>query len=265
MFLDRRQFHRISPDYPLSILLGEYQRSVVFDFCEGGLSVAGLTARELGEVVPLTFDLPEGNGCIEGRAEVVWTNESGHRTGLHFLGLADSSREQLSKWISARAFTITEKEAIEPPVLTRAIGIALATVLLSSALGLMRHYLRGMRSNLQTKLSTAAPRAPEVPPENTITHVNPSSTTTPLPSPTSRLDLSGFILQVGAMAHEENADALAETLQKRDYPAFVFKRAADRFYRVAVGPYSDEDSSARVERELEKQGLKAFRRRWRPE
>ena len=67
------------------------------------------------------------------------------------------------------------------------------------------------------------------------------------------------------MAHEENADALAEALQKRDYPAFVFKRAADRFYRVAVGPYSDEDSSARVVRELEKQGLKTFRRRWRPE
>jgi PilZ domain len=140
MFLDRRQFHRVSPDYPLSVLLGEYQHSLVFDFCEGGLAVVGLAARELGEVVPLTFDLPEGHGRIEGRTEIVWTNESGHRTGLHFFDLAESPRQQLSDWISAKACTTTEKETIQPLVLTRAIGIALATVLLSSALGFIRYY-----------------------------------------------------------------------------------------------------------------------------
>jgi hypothetical protein len=265
MFLDRRQFHRVSPDYPMSVFLGGHLHSRVFDFCEGGLAVFGLTARELGEVMPLRFDLPEGNGCIEGRAEIVWTNESEHRIGLHFLDLAESSREQLSKWISARACTATEKKGIRPFVLTLAIGIALATVLLSSALGFMRHYLRGMRSNLHIKDSKAAAKAPELPPEHEITSVNPSSATAIFSPPTSRLDLPGFVLQVGAMIHEENADALAQALHRRNYPAFVFKGGIDRFYRVAVGPYSDEDSPARVKSELERLGLKAFRRRWRPE
>ena len=67
------------------------------------------------------------------------------------------------------------------------------------------------------------------------------------------------------MTHEDNADALAVDLQQRNFPAFVYRRGTDRFYRVAVGPYSDEDSPVRVKGELEKQGLKAFLRRWVPE
>jgi cell division septation protein DedD len=67
------------------------------------------------------------------------------------------------------------------------------------------------------------------------------------------------------MRHEANADALAQDLQRKSFPAFVFRRGTDRFYRVAVGPYSEVDSPARVRDDLQKNGLKSFLRPWVPE
>jgi len=76
---------------------------------------------------------------------------------------------------------------------------------------------------------------------------------------------SGVVLQVGAMKLEDNADVLAQELQKKGLPAFVFRHGQDRLYRVAVGPFSDEDATAKVKAKLEKQGLKPIVRRWLPE
>src|ERR1035441_4091271 len=98
MAQDRRQFQRVGLDSPLLVLLDESKYSFLFDLCEEGLAVGGLAARRSYEVITFAFDLPEGNGCIQGRAEIVWTNESERRTGLHFVDVADTSREQLIKW-----------------------------------------------------------------------------------------------------------------------------------------------------------------------
>ena len=81
----------------------------------------------------------------------------------------------------------------------------------------------------------------------------------------STLGDSGLVLQVGAMKLEDNADALAKELQKKNLPAFVFRHGSDHLYRVAVGPYSDEQATARVRARLEKQGLKPILRRWLPD
>jgi cell division septation protein DedD len=74
----------------------------------------------------------------------------------------------------------------------------------------------------------------------------------------------GFVLQVGAMKREGNADSLAQSLQKKKLPAFVFQHG-DHFYRVAVGPFADSGSAARAKTTLEKNGMKAILRRWSPE
>ena len=67
------------------------------------------------------------------------------------------------------------------------------------------------------------------------------------------------------MKYEEHADALAATLNRKNFPAFVFRHYGDRFYRVAVGPYSDLDSSSRAKDELEKQNFRTIIRRWSPQ
>ena len=73
-----------------------------------------------------------------------------------------------------------------------------------------------------------------------------------------------FVLQVGAMAHEENADALAESLRQRNFPVNVSRSGTSRLYRVVVGPYNDVDSTLRVKEQLKKQWFEAFRMAWNP-
>ena len=68
----------------------------------------------------------------------------------------------------------------------------------------------------------------------------------------------------GAMTHEENAMALADSLHQNNFPAFVSRRGTDHFYRVVVGPYSDVDSALRVKEQLKKAGFDAFRTPWNP-
>jgi cell division septation protein DedD len=81
----------------------------------------------------------------------------------------------------------------------------------------------------------------------------------------STLGDPGIVLQVGAMKLEDNADSLARELQKRNLPAFVFRHGSDRLYRVAVGPFSDEQATEKAKTSLEKQGLKPILRRWLPD
>lgn len=64
------------------------------------------------------------------------------------------------------------------------------------------------------------------------------------------------------MTHEENAEAPAESLQQKNFPAFVYRREYDRFYRVFVGPFNDVDSTLRVTEQLKEQGFEAFRTPW---
>jgi len=66
------------------------------------------------------------------------------------------------------------------------------------------------------------------------------------------------------MTHEENAAALAESLQQKNFAAFVSRHENDRFYRVLVGPFSDVDSTLKIKEQLKNQGFEAFRTPWNP-
>jgi cell division septation protein DedD len=63
------------------------------------------------------------------------------------------------------------------------------------------------------------------------------------------------------MARPSDAVALAQALQQKKFPAFVLPPAADRYYRVQVGPYSDAKSAELARQKLESQGFKAIARR----
>jgi len=73
-----------------------------------------------------------------------------------------------------------------------------------------------------------------------------------------------FALQVAAMREEENAKQLEESLQSKNFAAFVSKRPGDHLYRVMVGPYPDNQSARLAQRALEKDGMKSIARRWPP-
>lgn len=67
-----------------------------------------------------------------------------------------------------------------------------------------------------------------------------------------------IVLQVAALSRESDAYALAEALQKKEFPAFVLLPAGDSLYRVQVGPYADAKSAEAARRLLEREGFKAI-------
>jgi len=67
-----------------------------------------------------------------------------------------------------------------------------------------------------------------------------------------------ILLQVAALRHEDDALALAESLQRKKFPAFVQTPGADHYYRVQVGPYADAQSVVIARRGLEHEGFKVI-------
>lgn len=67
-----------------------------------------------------------------------------------------------------------------------------------------------------------------------------------------------YVLQVAALTKENDALALANTLQKKGFPAMVLSPQADKFYRVQVGPYADPKAADSAKKGLEDTGFKAI-------
>jgi len=342
MAQERRRFQRVGLDTPVRVLLDESENGFVLDLCEDGLAVCELGHGAPGEVLPFQFDLPEECGRVEGKAQIIWKSASGHRTGLHFVEMADPCRERLVQWISGQAWTMRldgeereQREAAaagvareaEPPAPAavadaanddrnwmlasaappaggnfeqknsepvtgemlwsdlasepksfRAVGVALVAVLLSVTLGFLLYHSRGTRASARAKENPVTapvpaeqiplPAAPAPSADVAAAAATPAKPAEPaLPAVTNRanrIENAGVVIQVGAMTHEAYADALVKHLKQKNLPAFVFRREGDNFYRVAVGPFTDSNSPAKVKSELEKQGFNPFLRPWAP-
>jgi cell division septation protein DedD len=154
------------------------------------------------------------------------------------------------------------------------IELILAVVLLSWALVYLGYQMGSTRVGRQTagdagsvanSENAAKQPAGEAAPGGFVPSVQASPAVKRESPSALTLGDSGVVLQVGAMKLEDNADGLAQELQKKNLPAFVFRHGQDALYRVAVGPFSDEDATAKVKAKLEKQGLKPIVRRWLPE
>jgi cell division septation protein DedD len=70
-----------------------------------------------------------------------------------------------------------------------------------------------------------------------------------------------IMLQVAAVLHQDDALALAQALQQKKFPAFVITPSADKYYRVQVGPYPDNQSASSARQELEANGFKSIIKR----
>src|ERR1700755_2880501 len=121
MLEERRQLPRLVPSTPLFVSMDDAKSGLLLDLCEGGLAVASLVPRNLDDVVSLTFDLPEGVGHIEAKAQVAWTRDSGHLTGVRFMDLDEVSHQQLSEWIAAgtNLRPAGSEDRDEPVIVTR--------------------------------------------------------------------------------------------------------------------------------------------------
>jgi DedD protein len=70
-----------------------------------------------------------------------------------------------------------------------------------------------------------------------------------------------IVLQIAALTRQGDALAMADELQQKRFPAFVVTPTSDNFYRVQVGPYSDERAADAAKATLDKAGFKAITKR----
>jgi cell division septation protein DedD len=151
----------------------------------------------------------------------------------------------------------------------RLVGLSLAAVLLLLVVLPLRHYSQRAGTSQKGRETATEPNLPGLSSKISATPTSDPGPTPDHPAPTSNpapsLDHSAFVLQVGAMVHEEYANAVAESLRRMNFPAYVSNRSTDGFHRVVVGPYHGVDAALRAKTELEKRGFQAIRREWKPQ
>jgi DedD protein len=76
-----------------------------------------------------------------------------------------------------------------------------------------------------------------------------------------KMGKGAIVVQVAALARQSDALHMADVIQEKQIPAFVVTPASDNFYRVQVGPYTDEKSAEVAKRALEQLGFKPIIKR----
>jgi cell division septation protein DedD len=76
--------------------------------------------------------------------------------------------------------------------------------------------------------------------------------------PAPSVSKGSYVLQVAALRTDADAMAVANDLRKKKFPAFVLAPQGDKYYRVQVGPYTDEKSVQGAKKGLESAGFKAI-------
>ncbi len=108
----------------------------------------------------------------------------------------------------------------------------------------------------------ASSSAPAAKPLNAKARVEPAPVPVPVKSTKTTappLIPSGTILlQVAAVSRQDDALSIASSLQEKHFPATVLTPHKDKFYRVQVGPYKDQNSADAAKKGLESAGFKAF-------
>jgi septal ring-binding cell division protein DamX len=153
---------------------------------------------------------------------------------------------------------------LERHAIRRLTGLVLTVVTVCSALVFLGYHSGSRSAYRRTRTLAAAATTADSHARGQVEATKLSPATNPSSSTFPPLKVPGFVLQVGAMTNESNAQALSEALQRNNFPAFVFKRSTDRFYQVNVGSFADADFAAVVKRKLQKKGFKSILRYWSP-
>lgn len=107
------------------------------------------------------------------------------------------------------------------------------------------------KSNAPDDTLRSAP--PAARPVSTAVKTRPSKT-----GASSAIPAGAYSLQVAALRRESDAVGLASHLKKKGFPAFVTAPQGDKYYRVQVGPYSDQKSADAARKGLEGAGFRAI-------
>lgn len=104
----------------------------------------------------------------------------------------------------------------------------------------------------------AAAAPPPSKPVNAKTPVASAPAHTKTTTSAPLIPSGAYLLQVAALAQQDDAIALASSLQKNHFAAYVQPPQKDKYYRVQVGPFKDQKTADAAKKGLESAGFKAF-------
>lgn len=117
---ERRQSLRVAVQAAVSISLEDKSvvEGIMLDLSTGGMDVLAAKPLASGAAVRVSFQLPEG-GDIEASTSVAWSTANG-QTGLRFLEMDQTMREQMGDWLAVRSHDALpeEPDAVSPCKLT---------------------------------------------------------------------------------------------------------------------------------------------------
>jgi DedD protein len=117
----------------------------------------------------------------------------------------------------------------------------------------------------QKKSEHLEPNRPAPSPASAIVARSQDSTTRPVPTAARyqapHMVKGSIVLQIAALTRQGDALAMADELQQKRFPAFVVSPSSDNFYRVQVGPYTDERAADAAKTDLDRAGFKAITKR----
>jgi len=98
-----RRCHRHAMDISVMLQLGvgPETRARLLDLSEGGMLVHAPSQLTQGNTARFRFLLPETDIWLEGKGQIMWSNDQG-RAGLQFVTLAQAMRVELANWLVAR-------------------------------------------------------------------------------------------------------------------------------------------------------------------
>jgi cell division septation protein DedD len=118
---------------------------------------------------------------------------------------------------------------------------------------------KNQNDHLQTPVNDPAPqRNPAVVKNTAAKNTSVTVSSRGKVSSAPMIPSGAFTLQVAALKSQADALDLASHLQKKKFPAFVMTPQGDKFYRVQVGPYSDQKSADAAKKGLDAAGFKAI-------
>ena len=111
--------------------------------------------------------------------------------------------------------------------------------------------------------ATPDPIAPT--PEPVVQEADPAATATSVEQTKSKSGSKGsaaqggsFTVQVAAVRHQEDAEALLGALRRKEYPVFLASAASDSLFHVQVGPFLNQKEAEAMRARLSGDGYNAI-------
>jgi len=127
-----RRFMRLEVDNLATVTIGDKYEAIILNVSQRGLQLQAPEPLQHGQMIYVSFLLPNTFSLIEGMAQVMWVDAEG-RAGVELRTTSDEAQEALNDWVYARARALNPE--FQYPANTGAAAAAKNKAAISSSSG----------------------------------------------------------------------------------------------------------------------------------